>query len=231
MLRTPGPPSRIPRRLSLCTGQMYDRTIERQSLSASGCNALTRHYSRMLASYESHIKRSLVILAHPVATLQREVLRMTNLVSLGRSILAEVLGRIDGPVRKLLSGRACVLGELVRSALHLVTQLTGSRLCVLGQLLHGSHMPFRPDAERQHVMGWLSRWICVLCHSSWSPALLQEAVHAQPASMPLNKSQQKGMGHPSINSWRYIRMPSTSGWHLDTPEGQLSRYGKGICCV
>ncbi len=78
-------------------------------------------------------------------------------MSLGRSILAEVLGRIDGPVRELLGGGPCMLGEVVCSALHLVAQLVGSRLCVLGQLLHRSHMLVRLDAERQHVMGWLSR--------------------------------------------------------------------------
>ena len=60
----------------------------------------------------------------------------TDLMSLGRSVLAEVLGRVDGPVRELLGGGPCMLGKLVRSALHLVAQLVGSRLRVLGQLLH-----------------------------------------------------------------------------------------------
>lgn len=59
-------------------------------------------------------------------------------MSFGPGVLAEVLRRIYGPVRELLGGRSSVLGKLVRSALHFVTQLMCCRLSMLGQFLHQS---------------------------------------------------------------------------------------------
>ena len=59
-------------------------------------------------------------------------------MSLGPSVLAEVLRGIYGPVRELLGSRSSVLGKLVCSALHPVTQLICCRLSMLGQFLRRS---------------------------------------------------------------------------------------------